>query len=81
MATLRGTRRNHLLSQRDLAKKAGITASTVYLIENGRTTPRLSVMRRVCAALAVNPQEIDEFRNELELPQPVITGRQLPHAA
>lgn len=59
-------RRNQLLSQRDLAKKAGVTASTIYLIEAGRTTPRLSIMRRLADALHVNPQDIDEFQHAID---------------
>lgn len=59
-------RRNRLLSQRDLAKKAGITASTIYLIENGRTTPRIDIMRKISTALNVEPQSIDEFRRSIE---------------
>ena len=66
MASLRQIRRNQLLSQRDLARKARITPSTVYLIEAGRTRPRLKVMRQICEALGVAPQDIDEFRQELE---------------
>jgi DNA-binding XRE family transcriptional regulator len=54
------------LSQRDLAKKAGVTASTIYLIENGRTEPRLRVMRQICDALGVNALDVDEFRAALE---------------
>jgi DNA-binding XRE family transcriptional regulator len=66
MPLLRIVRRNQLLSQRDLAKKAHITPSTIYLIETGRTRPRLKVMRAICEALAVSPQQIDEFHAELE---------------
>lgn len=66
MPSLRQIRRNQLLSQRDLARKARITPSTVYLIEAGRTRPRLKVMRQICEALGVAPQEVDEFRLELE---------------
>lgn len=59
-------RRNQLLSQRDLAKKAGVTPSTIYLIEAGRTTPRLSIMRRLSDALHVNPRDIDEFQYAID---------------
>jgi DNA-binding XRE family transcriptional regulator len=54
------------MSQRDLAQKAGVTASTIYLIEVGRTEPRLKVMRQICEALGVKPQDVDEFRRALE---------------
>jgi transcriptional regulator with XRE-family HTH domain len=55
-------RRQRLLSQRDLAKQAGVALSTIYLIESARTRPRLKVMRALCAALDVTPFEVDEFR-------------------
>lgn len=71
MAALRTIRRHQLLSQRDLAKLAGITASTVYLVESGRTAPHFKVMRAVCAALGMQPSEVDEFRAVLEpIPAP-----------
>ncbi len=66
MPALRTIRRQQLLSQRDLAKKAKVTPSTIYLIEAGRTTPRLKVMRQLCEALEVSPHEVDEFRAVLE---------------
>lgn len=66
MAALRTIRRRQLMSQRDLAQKAGVTASTIYLIEVGRTEPRLKVMRQICEALNVKPQDVDEFRRALE---------------
>lgn len=66
MASLRTLRRRRLLSQRDLAHLAGVTPSTIYLIESGRTGPRLAVMRKICEALGVGPLEVDEFRATLE---------------
>ncbi len=66
MASLRTLRRRQLLSQRDFAQKAGLTPSTIYLIESGRTVPRLKVMRQICEALGVGPMEVDEFRLALE---------------
>lgn len=71
MPSLRTLRRNQLLSQRDLARKARVTPSTIYLIEAGKTRPRLKVMRQICEALGVQPQEIDEFRQTLEVEVPV----------
>jgi transcriptional regulator with XRE-family HTH domain len=62
------------LSQRDLARKAGVTASTIYLIENGRTEPRLSIMRRLCDSLGVSPAEVDEFARVLG-GEPAAIGR------
>jgi DNA-binding XRE family transcriptional regulator len=51
-----------LMSQRDLARVAGCTASTVYLIEAGRTMPQLQMMRKICDALGLDWQDVTEFR-------------------
>ncbi len=60
-------RMRKLLSQRDLAKKAGISPSTVSLLEkNGPTIAALSTIRKVCSALDVDPGEIIEFRRAIE---------------
>ena len=64
LATLR---KRKLLSQRDLARKAGIALSTVYLIEAGRTERvTFKVMRSVSEALDVAPEAIAEFRRALD---------------
>ena len=64
LATLR---RRKLLSQRDLARQAGVALSTIYLIEAGRTE-RVSykVMRAVSGALEVTPESVIEFRRALD---------------
>jgi DNA-binding XRE family transcriptional regulator len=59
---LETVRRRKLLSQRDLAKAAGVAPSTIYMIEAGKTRPRLSIMRAICRTLDVPPEDIDEFR-------------------
>jgi transcriptional regulator with XRE-family HTH domain len=73
MASLRTIRRNQLLSQRDLARKANVTPSTIYLIESGKTRPRLKVMRQICEALGVDPRDVEEFRETLDIETPVRT--------
>ena len=55
-------RRWALLSQRDLGARCGITASTIYLIENGRTVPKLPTMAKICRALGVQWEDVAEFR-------------------
>lgn len=58
-AHMRRLRKRNLLSQRDLAQKAGITHSTVYLLEAGRTRPRLVVLRSLFKALRLDGQPIE----------------------
>lgn len=66
MPRLAALRQRRLLSQRELARRAGIAPSSVYSIENGRTVPRVGVMRKIVTALGIeNPMEIDEFRGLL----------------
>ena len=62
---LRDVRAERLLSIRELAQLAGVAASTIFLIESGRSTPRISVVRRLAAALRVDPPSVSEFRRTL----------------
>lgn len=65
--SLAAIRKRNLLSQRDLAKMAGVALSTVYLLEAGRTERvTFKVMRAISAALGVSPESIAEFRPTLE---------------
>jgi transcriptional regulator with XRE-family HTH domain len=63
---LRAVRAERLLSLRELARLAGVAQSTIYLIEAGRTTPRLAVIRRLSEALEVDPQSVTEFRRAIQ---------------
>ncbi len=59
-------RKRHLLSQRDLAARAQVALSTVYLIEAGKTERvTFKVMRALSEALGVAPESIAEFRHAL----------------
>lgn len=78
MESLREVRILRLLSIRDLARTAGVAPSTIYLIEAGRTTPRLNIVQRLSAALAVEPQTVEEFRTAIEANKRVRTAP--PHA-
>jgi DNA-binding XRE family transcriptional regulator len=66
MAALEILRRQRLLSQRELAERAGVAESTIHLIEVGRTRPRFRVVRAICETLDVQPADVDEFRGLLE---------------
>jgi transcriptional regulator with XRE-family HTH domain len=70
---LAAIRKRKLLSQRDLARQAGVALSTIYLLESGRTgRVTFKVMRSVSQALGVPPESIAEFRRTIapEAPSP-----------
>ena len=63
LATLR---KRKLLSQRDLARAAGVALSTISLLETGKTERvTFKVMRSVSEALGVPPEAIAEFSRAL----------------
>jgi len=69
VVSLRVVRTERLLTIRGLAQQAGVVPSTVYLIEAGRSVPRLSVVRRLAAALEIDPAAVDEFRHAIAAAQ------------
>ena len=72
MVTLRELRAERLFSIRELARRAGVAPSTIFLIEAGRTIPRQRVARQIAEALDAAPIEIEEFRRRIEVTK---TGR------
>lgn len=60
-AGLRATRLAQGLSAGELARRAGVSATTVFRIEEGKTSPRPHIVRRICTALDCAPWEIEEF--------------------
>ena len=66
VCSLREWRAERLFSIRDLARLAGVSRTTVYLTETGRTVPRPAVMRRMAVALRVDPHTVAEFRQAIE---------------
>ena len=63
-ARLRIVRLRHQLSQRALAKKAGVANATISLIESGATNPSVSALKRILAGI---PMTLAEFFSD-ELP-------------
>jgi transcriptional regulator with XRE-family HTH domain len=55
---LKEWRERRLLTQRELAAKAGMSAGQVNRIERGVHRPRLSTIRRLAEALDVSPDEL-----------------------
>ena len=71
-APLASLRKRKLLSQRALARQAGVALSTIYLLEAGKTEHvTFKVMRAVSAALAVPPESIAEFRRAMDAPRSI----------
>src|SRR5687768_15351438 len=66
MPTLRETRIRRFLSLRALAKRADVAQRTIVEVEAGRRVPQLATMRKIAAALDIDPLEIDEFRVAIE---------------
>jgi transcriptional regulator with XRE-family HTH domain len=57
-ANLRQLREDKLLTQQDVADVAGIGLSSIVRIENDHTEPRFSTIRKIAAALGVEPREL-----------------------
>jgi DNA-binding XRE family transcriptional regulator len=53
-------------SQRDLSAEAAVARKTIVDLELGRVEPRLQTMRKLAAALGVEPLEVDEFQQAIE---------------
>ena len=58
---LRELRQQQLLSQRELASKAGVAHKTVVDIEAGKIRPHPSTLRKLAAALGVPPAALAEY--------------------
>lgn len=61
---LRMVRQRHQLSQRALAKKAGVANASISLIESGNMSPSVSALKRILAGF---PMTLGEFFSD-ELP-------------
>ncbi len=59
-------RRRRLLSQRALAKLAGVTEQTVVAVERHKAVPSLRTIAKLTAALGVEPGAVTEFARALE---------------
>ena len=52
-------RNERFLSQRDLARKAGVSPTTIMHLETGESVdPRLSTVRKVAEALEIDPNSL-----------------------
>lgn len=63
---LRVYREQSGLSQRALAKRAGVTNSTISLIESGKTSPSVGALKRILDGIPVGLSEFFAFEPEGE---------------
>lgn len=66
---LRGLRDAHGLSQRELAKRAGVSNAIISLIEQNRTSPSVGLLKKVLDGL---PLALSEFFSDRPMPRPQI---------
>ncbi len=55
---LRDLRKRALLTQKELADKSGVGVTTIIRIERNQVEPRGSTIRKLAAALEVEPEEL-----------------------
>lgn len=55
---LKGLREDAVLSQRELARMAGLSYGTVWRLENGFPDARPGTIRKLAEALRVEPREL-----------------------
>ncbi len=60
--TLKQARTARMLTVRGLAEKAGVSLAAVHEVETGKRRPRFGTIKRLSAALGVEPESIAEFR-------------------
>ncbi len=58
VAKLRELRRRRVLTLRELEEESGVSYNTVWRLENGYTDARPSTIRKLAAALSVEPEEL-----------------------
>ncbi len=58
VARLRELRRTRVLSMRELEELSGVSYNTIWRLETGRTGAQPRTIRRIAAALGVDPAEL-----------------------
>jgi transcriptional regulator with XRE-family HTH domain len=63
---IRDARERAVLSQGELAVKAGISQNALSQIETGKSQPRMSTIRKVAEALGIEPGRLMQDQRDLE---------------
>lgn len=69
---LKSIREQHGLSQRELAKRAGVTNSTISMIEKNSVSPSVSSLKKVLQGIPMSLVEFFAEDNDNESTQPVV---------
>jgi transcriptional regulator with XRE-family HTH domain len=72
--SLRRIRAERFLSQRELARQAGLHAITVVRLEAGATAPSTRTVRALAAALGIEPRDLTSPEEVAELRRVLKTG-------
>ncbi len=67
---LKTVRKHFQLSQRELAKKSGVTNATISLIEKNKVSPSVSSLKKVLDGLSMSLVEFFTFQSE-EIPEQI----------
>lgn len=78
-ARLRMVRERFGLSQRELAKRAGVTNGTISLIEQNRVSPSISSLKKVLEGLPMTLSDFFTFDVEPSPPHVFYQGEDLPN--
>lgn len=64
---LKELRARQLMTVRELAELAHMSPSTISVIEKGHGRPALSTIRKLSKLFSVDPMDVDEFREAIEV--------------
>lgn len=78
-ARLRMVRERMGLSQRELAKRAGVTNGTISLIEQNRVSPSISSLRKVLEGMPMTLSDFFTFDADPQQPRVFYTHDELPN--
>jgi transcriptional regulator with XRE-family HTH domain len=63
VAKLKELRQRRVLTLRELEEESGVSYNTIWRLENGHTDARPSTIRKLAAALSVEPEELIMVRS------------------
>jgi len=70
---MRDLRQQQLMTQREVAERAGITVTTLSRIENGKVIPTFKTIRNLAEVFGISPQEMREIVASAQLPLWAVT--------